>query len=76
MSCFIVWLKAPNKQLKVFAYDIVSKPDAERAKKLAIEFARSQHQVGYPCAVEDMGLVNVGVLVFDTERDAWEGKIS
>lgn len=76
MSCFIVWLKEPNRQLKVFPYDIVSKSDAERAKKLAIEFARSQHQFGYPCAVEDMGLVNVGVLVFDSERDPSEGQPS
>jgi hypothetical protein len=66
MSCFAVWLKSPNRQIRVYEYTFDNSSDRARAETLARNFADAQHANGYPCTVEHFGISGVGVLVYDT----------
>ena len=67
MNCYAVWLKTPNRQLRVFAYEPFKEDDWKRAETLALDFAKQNHNAGYPCIVELFNLSDVGKQVFDTE---------
>ena len=69
MSCYAVWAKKPNKQLHVHYYDFTDTEDRKRALKLALRSATDMHNAGTPCVVEQFHTVEVGTLVFDTEKD-------
>lgn len=68
MNCFAVWLKNPNKQLRVFHYNAFTKGDRLRAEYHAVKFANAAHNNGYPCIVEDFHMCDVGVIVHDTDK--------
>lgn len=68
MSCYAVWTKAPNKQIRVYPYSVADSESRLRARQFAIDLANSMHDQGATCFVEEFGLVDVGVLVYDTER--------
>jgi len=69
MSCFSVYIKTTNRQIRVFHHEYTDKNDRQRAQKLAVEFADKQHGAGYPCVVEQFHISDsVGVEIHDTER--------
>jgi len=78
MSCYAVFLKATNKQIKVFCYDESFNSDIQKgdisiygklaALKNAIAFAKGQANCGYPCQVHDFYITDVSVLVYDTDK--------
>jgi hypothetical protein len=67
MNCYAVFLKSNNKQLRVFHYSYTITGDDKRAEQLAIDFANSNHNSGYPCIVEFFGMCDVGELIHDTD---------
>lgn len=69
MACFVVYLKATNKQIRVFHFDLFDNNDMKRADNLAVDFAMKQHANGYPCTIEQFTFSSdIGYHVFDTER--------
>ena len=70
MSCFSVWLKSTNKQIRLFPYLAFSPSYMARAKTLAIDLALRNHVNGRPCTVEQHHMTDVGKLIFDSENGA------
>ena len=78
MSCYAVFLKATNKQIKVFCYDESFNSDIQKgalsvygklaALKNAVAFAKGQHDCGYSCTVHDFYIRDVSVFVYDTDK--------
>ena len=75
-ASYCVFLKANNKQVKVFCYDDnyptlsggkISVYGREAALKNAIAFAKNIATSGYHCTVENFYLCGIGVQVFDTQ---------
>ena len=56
-----------NKQTRVFHYDVLITGDYLRAKELALDFAKSNHNAGYPSTVENFHMCDVGRAVFNSE---------
>jgi hypothetical protein len=68
MSCFAIYTKHNNRQAMVYQYNVTDPADCERAKNLALNFARREHAAGFPCSVEQFHMLDtVGILVHDTE---------
>lgn len=67
MSCFAVWTKQPIKQIRVYPYNVTDPVSRQAAKVNALDLANAMHGRGTACAIEEFGLVDVGVLVYDTE---------
>jgi len=76
-ASYCVFLKANNKQIKVFCYDDnyqilsdgkISVYGREAALKNAIAFAKNIAIAGYQCTVQNFYLWDVSVQVFDTEE--------
>ena len=69
MAHYAVFEKSTDKQIRVYPYDVLVPGDYLRAERLAFELARKNHKNGYPCIVERFHLVDVGVLILDTEKE-------
>jgi hypothetical protein len=59
MSCYSVFDQKTNKQIRVFAYEITSQSDRQRAKRLAFEMAQGMHEGGHPCNVEQFHMSDI-----------------
>ena len=68
MSCYSVFDQKTNKQIRVFAYEITSQSDRQRAKRLAFDMAQGMHKGGYPCTVEQFHMCDVGKQIFNTNE--------
>lgn len=73
MSCFAVWTKAPNKQIRIYPYNVVDVESRQMARRCALDLANAMHGRGDACTVEQFHLIDVGVLVYDTEDPMKEG---
>ena len=70
MACYSVFDKKTNKQIRVFAYDILVPGDYKRAELLAFRMAHGMHAGGYPCTVELFHMsARVGKQVLDTAKE-------
>ena len=67
MSCFSVWTKVPNRQIRVFPYIFGDGESRQMARRCALDLANAMHGRGEACTIEEFGAVDVGVLVYDTE---------
>lgn len=71
MACFAVYLKATNKQIRVFHFDLFGENRKEEhsiAYNLAIDYVFEQHKKGNPCVVEKFTFsADIGYLVIDIE---------
>lgn len=68
MNCYAVFDLKTNKQLRVFAYEILRQGDYKRAEKLAFDMAHGMHNGGYPCTVELFHMCSVGRQVLNTNE--------
>ena len=69
MSCYSVFDQKTNKQIRVFAYEITSQSDRQRAERLAFDMAHGMHNGGYPCTVEQFHMSDiVGKQVLNTNE--------
>ena len=66
MNCYSVFDQKTNKQIRVFAYDVLVPGDYKRAESLAFGMAHGMHSGGYPCTVELFHMSDVGKQVLDT----------
>ena len=66
MNCYSVFDQKTNKQIRVFAYDVLVPSDYKRAESLAFKMAQGMHNGGYPCTVEMFHMCDVGKQVMDT----------
>ena len=70
MACYVVFDKASNKQLRVFACELFDVKDRQRAYTLAVDMAKGLHKAGYSSIVEEMLICDFGPIVFDSDKDA------
>jgi len=67
MACYSVFLKATNKQIRVFHYDLLKHGDYMNAWARAVALANKNHDCGYPCTVEEFSVCDsVGKQIYDT----------